>query len=603
MPEVEDITFYVPARDCEATLAACLESINAQTLRPTEIIVVLDRRSADRTEAIARSFDVGIVNQHEGKLGYARNLAVRAARTRWLACCDADVTLQPDWLEVLASSRDAVVAVGGRTEEKIYTPADRWRAINMPHNWGQAPLLNPFMLVSEVLFDRRALLAVGGYREDLQAFEDSDLCQRLHDAGYDLYYQPRAEAWHHRGDSILDVLDLRWKYAEFRQRPLLDRFAGLIEKTRVNREYALNTLAKTVALDRDDLSYVSVLLFFHHLLLDLRSLLTKRPLLPDELRRTALLSLRDTIVRSIARGHGDLAGAVAQDFAHMRIDPRLSGTEPRPPGPISGLDRGRELLRQQDSCRNGRMCSGTDVPAWPGYLDAIAAAIAAFLRELPPRALDTAVESAASLRAPDQDLPVTPVARLPRQITQAELDRMPLAPFLSRQVLGRWQKLLGSSRRILLLGPVAEPDRRLLEDNFETDQVPPPGSGAIGRPFGPPTDDAVAALLHLERFADPLDLLAGVLQTYRHAVVSYRCPVRFLPGLDVLQARDLASAAARCGARIRSFETLIGQTTLILERTKSSSPAVPPIHMCGSEGLPCSQRTGRDVLAGTEHLL
>jgi len=582
MPRAEDITLYVPARDAEPTLAACLRSIKAQTLQPVEVLVVVDTRSSDQTESIARSSHVRIIRQDQGKLGHARNLAIRQARTRWIACCDADVTLQPDWLEALAAAREGVAAVGGRTEEKIYTPADQWRAIHMPHNWGRAPLRNPFMLVSEALFDRQALLAVGGYREDLQAFEDSDLCQRLRDAGYELGYEPRAEAWHHRGDSVLDVLDLRWKYAEARQRPLLDRFSGLVEKTRVNREYALNSLAKSIAVGRDELIYISILLFFHHALFDLRSLLSKRPLIPPSVRAALLGSLRARLLAAAAEQDAALAEALQPDLTRLRLDPTRTGIEPR--GPAQAHHPGPEPPSD--------VPSEWRPPAWTEYLQAMASAAAAFLEELPASVLRTAVASAAFLRDPRQEATVPPVPRASTETIQRRLDQTALPAMLSPATVARWRNVLGHKRSMHLIGPAAEQDQRLLAECFELDRIATPPAAPDGRGpaavSGTPDGNAVAAVLHLERFAEPLEMLTVVLDRYRHAVLCYRPADCFLPGLDVLQARDLASAAARCGAQIRLFETLIGTTTLIVERTTSRPNAGLPMKNCES-AVPCGQ--------------
>lgn len=206
----EPISLYVPARNAEHTLTACIDAIRAQTRQPDELFILADPRSTDRTMEVARSSGVHVIEQRGRSLGSARNEAITTARHPWLACCDSDVILEPEWLAHLAACRDQQVAgIGGRTLERVRNPFDEWRSLHMPHHWGDYPLRNPFMLVSEVLFDRRALLAIGGYRDDLNYNEDSVLCQHLRDAGYDLLYEPSAIGHHQRTDTLLGLLTLQ----------------------------------------------------------------------------------------------------------------------------------------------------------------------------------------------------------------------------------------------------------------------------------------------------------------------------------------------------------------------------------------------------------
>ena len=86
----------------------------------------------------------------------------------WLVAVNPDCPHCLQALARLAARRDEnVVGIGGRTFENVRNPFDDWRAMFMPHHWGEHPLRNPFMLVSEVMFDRTALLAVGAVHHHL----------------------------------------------------------------------------------------------------------------------------------------------------------------------------------------------------------------------------------------------------------------------------------------------------------------------------------------------------------------------------------------------------------------------------------------------------
>jgi glycosyltransferase involved in cell wall biosynthesis len=96
------VSVIVPARNEEACLAACLQSLVAQDAVPLEIIVV-DDQSTDRTRAIASSFPrdrVQVIAAGEVPPGWTgKNNAVttgsKAARGEWLLFTDADTIHRP----------------------------------------------------------------------------------------------------------------------------------------------------------------------------------------------------------------------------------------------------------------------------------------------------------------------------------------------------------------------------------------------------------------------------------------------------------------------------------------------------------------------------
>ncbi len=89
------ISVIVPARDEEASLGACLESLVAQTGVSFEIIVV-DDGSTDRTREIAQSFsgvrvvDAGPLPQGWAGKNNAMSVGAKQARGDWLLLTDAD---------------------------------------------------------------------------------------------------------------------------------------------------------------------------------------------------------------------------------------------------------------------------------------------------------------------------------------------------------------------------------------------------------------------------------------------------------------------------------------------------------------------------------
>src|SRR5215469_18748234 len=94
------VSVIVPARNEEASLGACLESLVSQDGLDFEIIVV-DDGSTDRTRAVAKSFrQIRVIQPDPLPEGWTgKNNAVtagaREARGEWLLFTDADTVHKP----------------------------------------------------------------------------------------------------------------------------------------------------------------------------------------------------------------------------------------------------------------------------------------------------------------------------------------------------------------------------------------------------------------------------------------------------------------------------------------------------------------------------
>lgn len=97
------ISIVIPAYNAEVTLGRCLDTILAQTYTDFEVLVV-DDGSTDRTLTIAEAYaakDPRIKPFHKenGGVSSARNLALSKAKGEFIAFCDTDDEVKPDWLK------------------------------------------------------------------------------------------------------------------------------------------------------------------------------------------------------------------------------------------------------------------------------------------------------------------------------------------------------------------------------------------------------------------------------------------------------------------------------------------------------------------------
>ncbi|MDQ1299689.1 MAG: hypothetical protein QG636_357 [Patescibacteria group bacterium] len=109
------ISVLVVAHNEEAHIAACLDSLMRQTLRPEEILVIV-HNSTDATADIASKYLVRVI-EYTGPAGsiYARMKGFESVAGDIVACIDGDAEASPGWLHniVLPLNRPTVSLVGG----------------------------------------------------------------------------------------------------------------------------------------------------------------------------------------------------------------------------------------------------------------------------------------------------------------------------------------------------------------------------------------------------------------------------------------------------------------------------------------------------------
>lgn len=94
------ISIIIPVYNEETSISACLISLQGQTLKADEIIVV-DDGSTDQTSEIVKKFPVKLLTQNHLGPGSARNLGVRESIGEILVFVDADMTFTHNFLEKL----------------------------------------------------------------------------------------------------------------------------------------------------------------------------------------------------------------------------------------------------------------------------------------------------------------------------------------------------------------------------------------------------------------------------------------------------------------------------------------------------------------------
>ena len=101
-----DVSVLICTKDRPEELARCLASVPKQSLPPVEIIVVDNASAGDATRRVVEAAGATYVREDKIGLDHARNAAVRAAKTEFVAFTDDDVVLHERWLENLMKAFD-----------------------------------------------------------------------------------------------------------------------------------------------------------------------------------------------------------------------------------------------------------------------------------------------------------------------------------------------------------------------------------------------------------------------------------------------------------------------------------------------------------------
>jgi len=183
------IDAVVIGRNEGARLVACLASLRGRADR----IVYVDSGSTDGSSAAAEAAGAEVV-----ALDMARPFTAARARNAGLArlagdgadfvqLVDGDCTIAPGWIETAAdfllARPGAAVACGRRRED--HPEASLYNRL-CDREW-DTPVGEATACGGDALVRRAALEAVGGFREDLIAGEEPELCLRLRRAGWTVW--------------------------------------------------------------------------------------------------------------------------------------------------------------------------------------------------------------------------------------------------------------------------------------------------------------------------------------------------------------------------------------------------------------------------------
>jgi len=209
------LAVVIPTRDRPSMRDALLDDLAGQSLLPTEVLVVDDSKAPTDLPARMRSRSVHVIRPGSRVfISRARNLGWSACRADFVAFVDDDNRLPVHLLRTLVQDLDEHPTWGAVMPGAVYrsrpdlvwvyaTPfaPDRWSFDLVGRNAVRNPTMESSVMPTDALPNlsvvRRAVLeSVGGFDERFPVSSTADLCQRIKQAGWEVWADPRVLTEH-----------------------------------------------------------------------------------------------------------------------------------------------------------------------------------------------------------------------------------------------------------------------------------------------------------------------------------------------------------------------------------------------------------------------
>ena len=195
----------------------CLISLEKYTTDIPYEVIIADDCSSDETQALLSGIENINYIRNTVNLGFllSCNSASRKVRGEYLLLLNNDVQVTEDWLAPLLETFEKFESVGAVGSKIVYPSGHLQEAGVQMNRKGESKLLGlnddpnlpRYNYVREVEYCSGACLmvktslfkALGGFDREYQPayFEDADLCFRIREQGFRVFYNPHSVAVHH----------------------------------------------------------------------------------------------------------------------------------------------------------------------------------------------------------------------------------------------------------------------------------------------------------------------------------------------------------------------------------------------------------------------
>ncbi len=247
-------------------LQQAIQSVKGQSIRPEEIILVIDHNPMLYSLAQNTIEGVCIIENREAKgLSGARNSGIAVATAQVIAFMDEDAIAEPVWIEhLVAGFKDKdVIGIGGQVKPIWPGSEPEW----LPEEFGwvvgctykglptsNSQIRNP--IGCNMAFRRSVLNLAGGFRNGIgrvgtvpMGCEETELSIRIRQAipGSKIIYLPEAIVYHH-----VPAWRTHWSYfinrcySEGISKATISSLVGAGDSLSSERQYVAKTLSSSV---------------------------------------------------------------------------------------------------------------------------------------------------------------------------------------------------------------------------------------------------------------------------------------------------------------------------------------------------------------------
>jgi glycosyltransferase involved in cell wall biosynthesis len=170
------VSVIVTTKNSEQTLKNCLQSIQKQTYKDVEIIVI-DNYSTDKTLKIAKQF-TQLIFQIGPERSSQRNFGISKAKGIYLLFLDSDMYLSPQVISECVKLAKDLRIKGIYIPEKMEGTAYWIRVRNFERSFYNGTIIDAVRFVNS-----STIKQIGGFDEKLFAGEDWDMDKRVRQKG------------------------------------------------------------------------------------------------------------------------------------------------------------------------------------------------------------------------------------------------------------------------------------------------------------------------------------------------------------------------------------------------------------------------------------
>lgn len=173
------VSVIIPVKNQELLLRRTISELGAHDLDDVEIIVV-DNGSTDRTREVAADCGAIVHCAPDANVSELRNRGAEAATAPTLAFLDSDCVPRRGWLRACRSALSAGASIVGHPYDLSSDPSPferEWCSLSADASDGT------WLPAGNMIIDRSAFEAVGGFDPSLHSGEDQDICRRIREIG------------------------------------------------------------------------------------------------------------------------------------------------------------------------------------------------------------------------------------------------------------------------------------------------------------------------------------------------------------------------------------------------------------------------------------